>query len=155
MSGWLHFGQHYLNIVLFDNEHAEIENKSDEKIRFWNEEFAAKYPDLDNIYLAVDGLKLQLQKPGDDRVQIYFYNGLTSDHYISNLFAFIPDSTIPVCVLDDPGSHHDTTVANFGGLYTLLTHVFDCNGGKVVMDIAFARADYDSIMKAGQKVWLT
>ena len=48
---------------------------SDEKIRLWKEAIAAKYPDLDNVYLAVDGLKLQLQKPGDDRVQNYFYNG--------------------------------------------------------------------------------
>ena len=31
LSDWLHFGQHYLNIVLFDNEHAEIEMGSDEK----------------------------------------------------------------------------------------------------------------------------
>ena len=69
------------------------------------------------------------------------------------MFAFVPDSTIPVCVLDDPRSLHDTAVANFGGLYKLLTDVYDYNGGKVVMDSAFARADYDSIMKSGQEVW--
>ena len=69
------------------------------------------------------------------------------------MFAFVIDGTIHVCVLDDPGSLHDTTVANFGGLYTLLTDIYDCNEGKVVMDSAFARADYDSIMKSGQEVW--
>jgi hypothetical protein len=69
---------------------------SDEKIILWIEGIAAKYPDLDNVYLSVDGLKLRLQEPGDDRVQNYFYNGWTSDHYVSYLFAFAPDSTIPV-----------------------------------------------------------
>ena len=126
---------------------------SDEKIRLWKEAIAAKYPDLDNVYLAVDGLKLQLQKPGDDRVPNYFYNGWTSDHYVSTLFAFAPDGTIHVCVLDAPGSPHDSTLADFGGLYILLTDVYDHKGGKVVMDSTFARVDYDFIIKSGQEVW--
>ena len=75
LSDWLHLGWHCLNIVLYDNEHAKIEMRSDEKIRLCKEAIATKYPDLDNVYLAVDGLKLGLQKPGDDRVQNYFYNG--------------------------------------------------------------------------------
>ena len=75
LSDWLHFGQQCLNIVLYDNVHATIEMGSEEKIRLWKEAIAAKYPDLGNVYLAVDGLKLWLQKPGDDRVQNYFYNG--------------------------------------------------------------------------------
>ena len=45
---------------------------SDEKIGLWKEAIAAKYPDLDNVYDAFDGLKLRLQKPGDDRVQYFF-----------------------------------------------------------------------------------
>ena len=69
------------------------------------------------------------------------------------MFAFAPDGTIRACVLDAPGSFHDRTVASFGGLYTLLTDVYNCNGGKVVIDSAFARADYDFIIKSGQEVW--
>ena len=152
LSDWLCFGWHCLNIVLYHNEHAKIEMGSDEKIRLWKGAIAAKYPDLNNVYLAVDGLKLRLQKSGDDRVQNYFYNGWTSNQYISNLFAFAPDGTIPAYVLDAPRSHHDSTVADFGGIYTLLTDVYDCNGGKVVMDSAFARAEYDFIIKSGQEV---
>ena len=125
---------------------------SDEKIGLWKGTIASKYPDLNNVYLAVDGLKLRLQKPDDDSVQNYFYNGWISDHYVSNLFAFAPDGTIPACVLDAPGSLHDSTVADFGGLYTLLTDVYDRNGGKVVMDSAFARAEYDFIIKSGKEV---
>ena len=100
---------------------------SDNKIGLWIEAIAANYPDLDNDYLAVDGLKLQLQKSGDDRVQSYFYNGWTSNHCICTLFAFAPNGTICACVLDAPRSRHDSTEADFGGLYTLLTDVYDCN----------------------------
>ena len=63
LSDWLHFGRHCcLNIVLYDNVHAKIEMGSEEKIRLWKEAIAAKYPDLGNVYLAVDGLKLRIQK---------------------------------------------------------------------------------------------
>jgi hypothetical protein len=102
LSDWLCFGHCCLNIVLYDNEPANIEMGSDDKIGLWIEAIAAKYPDLDNDYLAVDGLKLQLQKPGDDRVQSYFYNGWKSNHCICTLFAFAPDGTICACVLDAP-----------------------------------------------------
>ena len=81
-------------------------------------------------------------------MQNYFYNGGTSNHYVSNLFPFAPDGTICVCVLDAPGSLHDSTVADFSGLYTLLTDVYDSNGGKVIMDSAFARVEYDFILKS-------
>jgi spore coat polysaccharide biosynthesis predicted glycosyltransferase SpsG len=32
LSEWLHVGQHYLNIVQYNNQHAKIEMLSDEKI---------------------------------------------------------------------------------------------------------------------------
>ena len=123
---------------------------SDEKIGLWVEAIAAKYPDLDNVYLAVDGLKQRLQKPGDDRVQNYIYNVWTSNQNINNLFAVAPNGIIATCVLDAPRLIQDSTVADFGGIYTLLTAVYDRNGGKVVMDSAYARADYDFILKSWQ-----
>ena len=58
LSDWLQLGWHFLNFVLYDNEHAKIEMGSDEKIGLCKEAIAAEYPDLDNVYLAVDGLKL-------------------------------------------------------------------------------------------------
>ena len=105
---------------------------SDERIWLWNVAITAKYPGFDYVYLAVDRLELLLlQKSGDDRVKSYFYKGWTSDHYISNLFAFAPDCSTLDCVLDAPGSLHAITVASLGGIYTMLIDVYDCNGGKV------------------------
>ena len=152
LSDWLRFGCRYLNLVLYDHEDARIATGPYLKIEMWKEAIAAKYPNFDGVYLAVDGLKLLLQQPGDDRIQNYFYSGWTNDHYDSDLFAFAPDGTIPACVLDAPGSLHDSTVADFGGLYTLLTSIFDCNGGKVVMDSAFPRTDNEFIIKSEQEV---
>jgi DDE superfamily endonuclease len=91
-------------------------------------------------------------KPGDDRVQNYFYDGWTSNHYISTFFAFAPDGTIRACVLDAHQSLYDSTVADFGGLYTLLTDFYDSNRGKVVMDSSFASADYNFITNSGQEI---
>ena len=51
----------------------------------------------------------------------FFYNDWTRDHCVSNLFAFAPDGTIPEFILDAPESLHDSIVADFGSLYTLLT----------------------------------
>ena len=45
---------------------------SDEKIRLWKESIEVKYPDMDNVYLAVDGFKPFLKWPDGDRVQNYF-----------------------------------------------------------------------------------
>ena len=66
-------------IVLHDNNHAKIKMGPEEKIGWWNAAITTKYLDHHNVYLDVAGLMLPLQKSGDDRVQIYFYNGWTSD----------------------------------------------------------------------------
>ena len=152
LSDWLRFGHCCLNLVLYIHEDARIAMGPGVKIEMWKEAIATKLSDLDGVYLAVDVLKILLQEPGDDRIQNYFYNGWTNDHYVSSLFAFAPDGKIPACVLDAPGSLHDSTVADFGGLYTLLTSIFDHNGGKVVMDSAIARTNYKFIIKSGQEV---
>ena len=75
LSDWLRFGLCCLNLVLYDHEDARIAMGPDVKIEMWKEAIAAKYPDLDGVYLAVDGLKLLLQQPGDDRIQNYFTMG--------------------------------------------------------------------------------
>ena len=43
-------------------------------------------------------------------------------------------------------------VADFDGLNTLLTGNYERNGWKVVMVSAFARAEYEVIVKSGQEV---
>jgi len=43
------------------------------------------------------------------------------DHYVTNLLVFAPDGTIiGDCVLNCPGSMHDSELAYFGGVYDRL-----------------------------------
>ena len=92
-------------------------------------------------------------KPNDVCVYNYLYkNRWTSNEYIEFLFVFAPWGIIPECVLDDLGSLHDCTVAIFGDVYTLLSDVYNCNRGKVVMDSASARALYNVFIKSGQGI---
>jgi hypothetical protein len=152
LSNWMHFGWHCLGFVLYDNEHAKIEIGSNEKIWFWKEAIATEYPDLDNVYITVDWLKLWLQKPGDGRVQNYFYNGWTSNNYISNLFA-LHLMALHLHVFLMPPDHFMTaqwpTLVAF--THCSLMSMTE-NGGKVVMDSAIARAGYDFIIKSWQEV---
>lgn len=101
---------------------------------------------------AVDGFKLLLPKPDVERVQNFLYNGWTNNNDIRYFVAFAPDGTIPEGVLDTTVSPHDITEADFGGLYTLLTDVYDRNGGKAGMVSAFARVDLDLMIKSGYDV---
>ena len=47
------------------------------------------------------------------------------------------------------GSLQDTRVAEFGGLYTLLTSILKCIGFRVVLDITFAQVDDDFKIRFG------
>ena len=56
---------------------------------------------------------LRLQAADDVGIQEMFYNGWTNDNYLTNLFVFCPDGTILACVLNCPGSMHDSELAAF------------------------------------------
>ena len=152
LSLWLRFGRRVINRILHNHPDARVRFPDDATIQKWKEAIVAKYDALTNVYAAVDGLKLYLQQAGDDRIQNYFYNGWQCDHYVSNLFCFAPDGTIPACTLDCPGVCHDSDIACIGGMYELLQRNFDRNGGMVVMDSAFHKSGYPYIIKSGQEI---
>ena len=69
------------------------------------------------VALAIDGVKFNVCKSGTNKKQILFDNGWTYDHYISNVFVFIPDSTIASMVINALGSLHGSTLMKMGKLY--------------------------------------
>jgi len=152
LSLWLRFGRRVINKVLHNHPDARVRFPDDTTIQMWKDAIVAKYDALTNVYVAVDGLKLYLQQAGDDRIQNYFYNGWQCDHYVTNLFCFAPDGTIPACTLDCPGVCHDSEIAVIGGMYELLQRNYDRNGGMVVMDSAFHKSGYPYIIKSGQEI---
>ncbi len=49
-----------------------------------------------------------------------YYNGWKADHYVTNVFVFVPDGTIPIAFFNVPGSVNDSQVAKWGGIYEKL-----------------------------------
>jgi DDE superfamily endonuclease len=57
---------------------------------------------------------------------------------VTNLFVFGADGRIIACVLNAPGSIHDSTLAYWGGIYQKLDNCHRKTGGICCVDSAFA-----------------
>jgi hypothetical protein len=99
----------------------------------------------------MDGLKLLLECAGNIEEENDFYNGWTCDHYVSAVFVFCPDGTIPICAFNVPGSVHDSKIAAIGGVYRKLGYVYRRNGGRCCVDSAFAKTVNEYLIKSGKK----
>ncbi len=62
----------------------------------------------------MDGLKLYLQASSNLEIQERFYNRWTHDHYVTSVFCFCPNGTIPIAFFNVPGCVHGSQVAEFG-----------------------------------------
>jgi hypothetical protein len=80
---------------------------------------------------------LRFERSISQQIQRIFYNGWLHGHFILNVFVFAIDGTIRICGLNAPGSMHDSTIADYTGVYEKLETVFEGTGGKVVVDAAF------------------
>ena len=65
-----------------------------------------------------------------------FYNGWTHGHYVNSILAFSPDSKIRMCLLNAPGTFHDSSMLDYG-IYEAMERVYIATCGKVVVDSAF------------------
>jgi hypothetical protein len=82
---------------------------TDDEIREFEAAIEAKYPALQKCWRAMDGLKLRLEKSGDELMQNNFYNGWTHDHNVSNLSLFTTNaSPIYFCFRPTEKSEHAT-----------------------------------------------
>ena len=112
---------------------------SRERIEEYKQAVAAKYPLCPDVAFAADGCKLAIEvASNDDSEQRMFYNGWTHGHYVSCIFVFAPDGTIPMCAVNAPGCMHDSMVASYGGIYGKLESAFNEHGVKTVVDSAFS-----------------
>ena len=80
-----------------------------------------------------------------------FFNGWQHSHFVTCVLLFAPDGTIPAAVLNCPGSWHDSTIAEMGGLYTKLEFLFNQYGAKTVIDSAFSRGRYPFLIKSSSE----
>jgi hypothetical protein len=96
----------------------------------------------------MDGLKLYLQQSGNAIIQQSYYNGWMHDHYVTSVFCFCPDGTIPVAFFNVTGSVHGSQVAEYGNIYDKLEAVFQSTGDKCCVDLAFGQVNREYLYKS-------
>ena len=97
VSVYLRFGRRILIQVLQSQQSSSIKLPNDNLINEYMNSISERHPALSNVWCTMDGLKLRLQRSGNNKIQNMFYNGWTHDHYVSCVFVFAPDGTIPIC----------------------------------------------------------
>lgn len=147
MVRWLCFGKRCLFVALSD---FKPKLPDEFQCNRYKGAIAAKYREQAGVAFAVDGLKLPIQKSTNDMVQRRFYNGWTHGHYVSSIFLFAPDGTIPACSINAPGCWHDSTVADYGGVYEKMERLYKDFGAKTVVDSAFKIGDGEFLVRSRQ-----
>ncbi len=79
-----------------------------------------------------------------------FYNGWTHDHYVTSVFCFCPNGTIPIAFFNVPGCVHDSQVTEFGKMYDKLEDVYRKTGRKCCVDSAFGSVKRNHLYKSCQ-----
>lgn len=150
VSLFLRFGRRILLRVLVKDPKASVTLPTDEELIAFRHDFQARHSLLGDVWAVADGLKLPLQQSGDEVLQNMYYNGWTHGHYVTNVLVFSPDGIVRACALNAPGALHDSTVSEYGGVYEKLEQVYERCGGKVLVDSAFSRGNYEFLIKSSQ-----
>jgi len=95
LSVWLRFSRRMIVKVLLTHEDAVVRLPTADEATLFATMINQKYPLIKNFWGAMDGLRLTLQRAGNETQQNNFYNGWTHEqHYVTNLFLFSPDGKI-------------------------------------------------------------
>jgi hypothetical protein len=135
--------------VLKEEPLAKVAIPSVEEIQEYQAVVRDNFPALDGAWCVMDGLKIPIQRSGDELAQNAYYNGWSHAHFVGCVMAFAPSGIIVACTLNAPGSWHDSFIAQNGGLYDQLKAVFNTAGGKGVVDSAFSKKHCPFLIKSG------
>ena len=150
LSVYLRFGIRLFVETFRHDPLASVRIPSAETIETFQDAFAVRHPLLNDCWATMDGLKLYLQQSGNCEIQERYYNGWTHDHYVTSVFCFCPDGTIPIAFFNVPGSVHDSQVAEFGNIYNRLEEVYLSTGAKCCVDSAFGNVTREYLYKSCQ-----
>jgi hypothetical protein len=150
VAKYLQFARRILVKVLKATPLAQICLPTQEKLEEYRSAIESCHPVLSNVWSTMDGLKVRIEAAQDEIVQSRFYNGWKSDHFVTGVLCFVPDGTIAIAFYNVPGCCHDSTVADWGDIYTKLERVHDEYGLKCVVDSAFCSFNHDFIIKSSQ-----
>jgi hypothetical protein len=147
---WLRFGRRMLARAL--SKCADADWPTAQRIEELKDIVHSHHPALVDVFCVMDGLKLPFEQCHELEEQGMYYNGWTHGHYITNLFVFGVDGRIIKCVLNVPGSIHDSTMCHWGGVYTQLSRIYEETGGKCCVDSAFKSNPNPYLIKSSQDV---
>jgi DDE superfamily endonuclease len=151
VSMYLRFARRVLIRVLVQEPDSAIRIPDNDTIVKYQEAVKERHPALQNVWCTMDGLKILLQQSGDTTIQNNYYNGWTHDHYVSAVIVFCPDGTIPAACYNVPGCVHDSTIAEWGNLYSKLERVYESPvRGKCTVDSAFCKKRCLFLIKSQQ-----
>jgi hypothetical protein len=69
------------------------------------------------------------------------------------LFVFAPVGTIVMCLINAPGTIHNSTMVEWGGVYMKLETIYERTGGKCVVDSAFSKSqNFGCLIKSAQSI---
>ncbi len=137
--------------MLKGEEDARVCLPSAEEIAEYQEVVATNYPALQGAWCIMDGLKIQIEKSGDESMQNAFYNGWLHDHFVGCVYVFVPSGVVAACAVNAPGSWHDSEIAENVNLYEKLQSVFDCCGDIAVVDGAFLKRHCHFMIRSGKQ----
>ena len=84
-------------------------------------------------------------------MQMRYYDGWTYDHYVTGVYCFCPDGTIPIAIFNVPGSFHDSNVCEYGGIYDKLDTIWKRCNGKCIVDSVFSQKKIEYLIKLLQQ----
>ncbi len=150
LAAYLRFGRRIIVEILNNNSLAWIKIPSLAKVEEYKRLVVERYPALTNVWAAMDGLKTPIQQASTTKQQGYFYNGWKHNHFVTSVFCFCPDGTIPIAYMNLPGSMHDSTIADMGGIYDKLKNLYETTGAITCVDSAFRMRNSPYIIKSSQ-----
>ncbi len=150
LSEYLRFGIRLIVDTFRDNPLARVSIPSVEEIETFKAAFAMWHPLLNDCWAMMDGLKLYLQQSANAIIQERYYNRWMHNHYVTSIFCFCPDGTIPLAFFNVPGSVQDCQVAEFGNIYNKLEDVYLSMGGECCIDSTFGNITRNYLYKSCQ-----
>ncbi len=157
LSLQLHFGMSMTNFetyhcfgcrivveVLKNNPPFSIKVPSPAKVEEYKRLVTNKYPaPLTNVWAS-------MQQASTTKQQGYFYNGWKHNHFVTSVFCYCPDGTIPIAYMNLPGSMHESTIADWGGIHDKLLLLYEGMGAVTCVNLAFRMRNSPYIIKSLQ-----
>jgi hypothetical protein len=147
---FLKFSMRLLFKVLKEEVDARVTLSSMEEIAEYQDVVRRNFPALDGSWCVMDGLKIPIQKSGDESMQNVYYNGWLHSHFVGCFLVFAPSGVFVACTLNAPGCWHDILIAENSRLYDKLELINDTTGGIVVVDAAFSKKHCPFSIKLGK-----